>query len=249
MFGIDDALLGAAVGGVTGLASTWWTNEKAAERQSDAQGFSAQQYATRYQTQVKDLQAAGLNPMLAYAQSPGSAPQGVAAPVQNPADSMSKLTGALLQAVLNSAQVANVQADTENKKATQDLIDAQTGATRASAAQSEAQARVLDQTVDKIKAEVENTQTDTERLKRAVELVYQQTQTARSQEILNTQNTLYTDYNIDYLKALVSKVVSETKLNQLDIDAAEKFNNMGREVKEWSPIIEIFKNVMRSTRR
>ena len=155
----------------------------------------------------------------------------------------------LLQAVLNSAQVANVQADTDNKKATQDLIEAQTGATRASAAQSEAQARVLDQTVDKIKAEVENTQTDTDRLKRAVELVYQQTRTARSQEILNTQNTLYTDYNIDYLKALVSKVVSETKLNKLDIDAAEKFNNMGREVKEWAPIIDIFKNVMRSTRR
>ena len=39
MFGIDDALLGAAVGGVTGLASTWWTNEKADERQADAQAF------------------------------------------------------------------------------------------------------------------------------------------------------------------------------------------------------------------
>lgn len=242
MFGIDDALLGGVVGGVTGLASTWWTNEKSAERQSDAQGFSAQQYATRYQTQVKDLQAAGLNPMLAYAQSPGSSPTGVAAPVQNPADSMSKLTGALLQAVLNSAQVANVQADTENKKAQQDLIEAQVGATNSSAAQADAQTRVLNETVNKIKAEVENTQTDTERLKRAVELVYQQANLAFAQQ-------LSTSAQINYTEALVRKVVTETHLNQLDIDAAEKFDNMGRDFKQWLPIIEIFKNVMRSTRR
>ena len=242
MFGIDDAILGAAVGGVTGLASTWWTNEKAAERQSDAQGFSAQQYATRYQTQVKDLQAAGLNPMLAYAQSPGSSPTGVAAPVQNPADSMTKLTGALLQAVINSAQTANIQADTDNKKASLDLIDAQIGATKSSAAQAEAQTRVLNETVNKIKAEVENTQTDTERLKRAVELVYQQANLAFVQQLNTSAQTRYTE-------ALVRKVVTETHLNQLDIDAAEKFDNMGREVKQWAPIIEIFKNVMRSTRR
>ena len=232
--------------GATQLVGTWWTNEKAAERQSDANSWSAQQYATRYQTQVKDLQAAGLNPMLAYAQSPGSSPVAQAAPVQNPFGSAFK---AMIESMATTAETANKVADTENKKAQEDLINAQVSATKSSAAQADAQTRVLDQTVDKIKAEVENTQTDTERLKRAVELVYQQTRTARSQEILNTQNTLYTDYNIDYLKALVSKVVSETKLNKLDIDAAEKFNNMGREVKEWAPIIDIFKNVMRSTRR
>ena len=79
-------------------------------------------------------------------------------------------------------------------------------------------------------------------MKRAVELVYQQANLAYAQQLNTAEQTRYTE-------ALVRKVVSETRLNQLDIDAAEKFNNMGREVKEWSPIIEIFKNVMRSTRR
>lgn len=241
MFGIDDALLGGAVGAVTGLASTWWTNEKADERQADAQGFSAQQYATRYQTQVKDLQSAGLNPMLAYAQSPGSAPQGVAAPVQNPADSMSKLTGALLQAVLNSAQVANVQADTDNKKASLDLIQAQVGATKSSAAQADAQTRVLNESVNKIKAEVDNTKTDTERLEQAVKLVREQTD-------LTVQQNWTEIAKRDYTRAMIEKVVSETKLNKLDIDAAEKLDNMGRIFKEWGPIIEMFKFVLRSKR-
>lgn len=47
--------------------------------------WSAQQYATRYQTQVKDLEAAGLNPMLAYMQSPGSAPTAQPVQLQNSA--------------------------------------------------------------------------------------------------------------------------------------------------------------------
>lgn len=38
--------------------------------------FQAKAYQHRYQWQVKDMRAAGLNPMLSYDQSPGSAPSG-----------------------------------------------------------------------------------------------------------------------------------------------------------------------------
>lgn len=242
MFGIDDAILGAAVGGVTGLASTWWTNEKAAERQSDAQGFSAQQYATRYQTQVKDLQAAGLNPMLAYAQSPGSSPTGVAAPVQNPADSMTKLTGALLQAVINSAQTANIQADTDNKKASLDLIDAQVGATKSSAAQADAQTRVLDATVDKIAQEINNLEVEQDRIYAAAIKIKEETDltVAKIWSEIEQKN---------YLKALIQKVVSETGLNELDLKAAKQFDNLGREAQQVKPILEMIKMFIRSRSR
>lgn len=49
-------------------------NRRAADAAEQAQGFSAAQFASRYQTTVKDMQAAGLNPMLAYSQGGGFSP-------------------------------------------------------------------------------------------------------------------------------------------------------------------------------
>lgn len=85
MLGLTSAaLLGGGAKAAGNAASTWYTNRSAQKRQREAQDFSAQQYAKRYQTQVADMKKAGINPMLATAQSPGAAPQGTAAPVQNP---------------------------------------------------------------------------------------------------------------------------------------------------------------------
>lgn len=88
--------LGAAVQGIAGLgsatASYLGTQDQIAaaqQNQAAANAFSAQQYATRYQTTVKDLQAAGLNPMLAYGQGAGSAPSSAA-----PAPTFNKYAGA-----------------------------------------------------------------------------------------------------------------------------------------------------------
>lgn len=81
--------------------------------QANANAFSAQQYATRYQTTVKDLQAAGLNPMLAAQTGAGSAP--TSAP---PAPTFNKL-GNTATGLLTGAQSA---ADYMNKRATEEDI-------------------------------------------------------------------------------------------------------------------------------
>jgi hypothetical protein len=95
MLGLTSAaLLGGGAKAAGNAASTWYTNRQSQKRQREAQDFSAQQYAKRYQTQVADLKKAGLNPMLAVSQSPGSAPQGSAAPVQNPEVGSSFASGA-----------------------------------------------------------------------------------------------------------------------------------------------------------
>jgi len=62
----------AVVGGVLG-------NKASAGEASKARDFSAEQYATRYQTTMADMRQAGLNPMLAYSQGPGTAPTGAMA--------------------------------------------------------------------------------------------------------------------------------------------------------------------------
>jgi len=133
-------MIDALIGGLTSLVGTHMTNEAAADRAESAQNFSAQQYATRYQTSVSDLKAAGLNPMLAYSQGPGTSPSGVQAPVQNAlgnaVDSYNKtkatsaasalqeeqLNQSKSQTTLNSAQAAKAVAEAEVSKEQAELL-------------------------------------------------------------------------------------------------------------------------------
>lgn len=78
MVGIDD-VVGFTGASAAELAGSMWNSRLAESRQHDAQDFSAGQFANRYQIATRDLMAAGLNPMLAYMQGPGSAPQSSAA--------------------------------------------------------------------------------------------------------------------------------------------------------------------------
>lgn len=83
---------------------------------ADANAFSAQQYASRYQTTVKDMQAAGLNPMLAYSQGAGSAPTGQQAQgIENSVSTAIEAHNKASQRSLANAQIENVNADTTLK--------------------------------------------------------------------------------------------------------------------------------------
>lgn len=75
---------GAVGAGVLNYLGSQSTNEANQDIAASNNAWSAEQYAKRYQTQVKDIQAAGLNPMLAYSQSPGTAPSAQQVQFQNP---------------------------------------------------------------------------------------------------------------------------------------------------------------------
>lgn len=111
MFGIDDAIIGAVAGSVIGGAfDVFGQNSANAANRSmmnDANQFNAQQFATRYQTTVKDLEAAGLNPMLAYGQGGGSPPSAV--PIAMQANSYQR-AGDYAQKAIGAANTA-VQTD------------------------------------------------------------------------------------------------------------------------------------------
>lgn len=108
----------AAAGVGLDFAASAYQNRMATKRAHEAQDFSAQQFATRYQTQTKDLKAAGLNPMLAYTQSPGSAPKGEA-----PAQTGPTGTGARInESTLASASAAKMKEETINIKAERENI-------------------------------------------------------------------------------------------------------------------------------
>jgi len=136
-------MLEALISAGANLLGTNMTNQAAQDRAESAQNFSAQQYATRYQTTVKDLMASGLNPMLAYSQGPGTSPTGVQAPVANALGSAvegyQKGKAVSAQAALQTEQVKQVESQVQ-------LNSAQ-------AAKTVAEAELIKQQTEKSKAE------------------------------------------------------------------------------------------------
>lgn len=222
----------------------------AGQRQDDAQEFSAQQFATRYQTTTKDMQAAGLNPMLAYSQGGGNAPTSSAAGAAGGGDPGAVYTASRLA----SAQVANIEADTANKEKQGKLIEAQAAQAMGSAWQSNAQTELLDQQAREVRQKLENRYWDKEVSRIEAEtgrLTYEQkriveaAEALRQQGILSNQQAQTSVWQMAQYEELVKKLRNETHLLHLDIKAAESLENLGRTSKELQGLIPFIRLLMR----
>lgn len=142
--------VGSLLGGALNFFGQTQTNEATAERADQSNVWSAAQYAKRYQTQVADLKKAGLNPMLAYSQSPGSAPSAQQVQFQNPMASASQAYSAI-----RGSEAQASQAET-------------------SAFSASNQAKLIDANVDKIQEEVKNIPLEGRRLERLSALLAEQ---------------------------------------------------------------------------
>lgn len=134
MFGIDDAIAGAA-----SLFGGFLNNQSAADRQREAAQFNAVEAqknrdfqenmsSTAYQRGMADMKAAGLNPILAYQKGGASSPSGASASTSAAptSDFITPAVSTATQRMRATADVANVVADTRNKEATTAQINAQT---------------------------------------------------------------------------------------------------------------------------
>jgi hypothetical protein len=144
-------MLEALAGGALGLIGSSMTNQKNWDISQANNQWSAQQFATRYQTTVKDLTAAGLNPMLAYSQGPGNAPVSQqTAPMQNAlgqgVDAYNKTKATSAQSALQAEQAKQSQAQTG-------LINSQSAKTAAETEVALKQAQLIDEDIQKRKVE------------------------------------------------------------------------------------------------
>lgn len=150
--GISSAMQAGLVGAMNmeGVRETNAANAQMAQRQMDFQAaqarqqmdFQREQTSTSYQRGVKDLRAAGLNPMLAYTQGgassgSGASGSGASAVMQNELGAGANSAMSALQTLTElerirsttdniDASTANVAADTANKLMRKPLIGKQT---------------------------------------------------------------------------------------------------------------------------
>ena len=84
---ISPALAGvisAGVGAVAGIGGTYMQNRMARDEAQRERNFQREMRNTQYQAAVADMEAAGLNPALAYQQGGAGGATGAVAPIENP---------------------------------------------------------------------------------------------------------------------------------------------------------------------
>lgn len=127
IFGLDDALVGALggslIGGLFGSSGQKSANKANIQLGREQMAFQERMSNTAYQRAVGDMQAAGLNPMLAYSQGGASAPVGSMPQVQNEAS-------AGMSSAAQGAAVAQAMAGLMKTKADTDYVVAQAEKTR-----------------------------------------------------------------------------------------------------------------------
>lgn len=210
-------------------------NQQAADSTAAANAFSAQQYASRWQTTVKDMEAAGLNPMLAYQQGVGSQPTGQAAQYQDTI----------------SPAVASFQA--------QNLQESQQEANYGSAAAARANVKLMNETVNKTKQEVENLQSTKDQIAAVIKNLGQQYENLRdegnnikatNQQIVATTRKILKEIpkiDAETLRQTAETALTgkETQLKGYDVEAAKGAGNIGREFQQYKPVLDLLTNILR----
>ena len=236
MFGIDDvAAATLAVGGLgfLGQQDTNSANQANAQAQMD---FQANMSNTAYQRQVKDMEAAGLNPMLAYMKGGGaSTPSGAMATYQSPVSGAAQAaTSAQIPSTIRSTQATAKQTGAQ----TEYLTGSQTELTNQ-------QINNLKTENDKAKAVVDNLRVEYQNLiKQGLNLTEVGNQIRKNIDLMSTQITNFGAITENtYVLTEINRL--EKQLRKFDVQAATDTGNLGREYNQVKGLLDVFRALTR----
>lgn len=147
IFGIDDLILGGI-----GLAGGLIAQDKTDDRLAEANAFSEHMSNTAYRRGMKDMKAAGLNPILAYQKGPASSPTGAfaaATDIVGPAIASAQQNRQVTPQVQNMLETNNLLKEQANTQVTNQMLNkAQTGMVSAQTVNTKLNNAVIAQTIE-----------------------------------------------------------------------------------------------------
>lgn len=157
---MSDPASAVAVGvssGVMGIAGTYLSNQQSAQQAQRQMDFQREMSNTAHQREVEDLRKAGLNPILSALGQGASTPTGAQGTVNDFAPGISKgfdtaiaMRGMQKELQMKDASIGNLDADTSNKSAQRNLINAQAHSSAVEAKMKGLQADVLEKTLPSV---------------------------------------------------------------------------------------------------
>lgn len=240
---MDPVTIAAIGSGIAGFLGQRETNTANAELARENTAFQERMSNTAYQRQVKDLEASGLNPMLAYVKGGGaSTPTGTVLPMQNALASGVASAESVARTSRVPHEIGKITADTAYSRAQTWLTQSQEALNFASADQKRSHINFMENQVNKIQAEIKNIPDEGERIKAAAKQLTASAALLDQQRLTDVQRA-------NSLRWMAVKTMLEGDLLALEKSAVEQAENFGREFKQYSPAISVLLEAVRAFKR
>lgn len=237
------APIAAAASGIAGFLGQQSTNASNRELAAENTAFQERMSNTAYQRQVADLQAAGLNPMLAYIKGGGaSTPTGTVMPMQNAVSAGISSAESAARTAKVGPEIENIGTSSVLNRANAWLTQSKSDLNNASAKQANEAANNLSMQAKKISEEIKNIPLEGDRLIAAAKQLHEAAKLSIFQQGTEQQKA-------KQMQWLAVKTMIESDLLNLDKEAMLKADNFGKEFGQFKPLIDSLVGIVRMFKR